>query len=85
MANAKPKYIPKHQRSRYLILFCRGPKPGKKCGYAIDLNIYTAHWDTCPQCGGKLIRAWHYTGRGYTLNEEPEPYSNNPSRITTIV
>lgn len=78
--NTNRKSIPKFQRSRHLILFCRGPKSGKKCGYAVELCRYTAHWKTCPLCGGTLFRIWHYTGIGYQIDEEPEPYPNNYRR-----
>ena len=80
MPKAQPKFIPKFQRSRYLILFCRGPKAGKKCGYAIDLNSHTSTWTTCPLCGGKLHRQWHYTGIRYSVEADYEPYPTNNRR-----
>ncbi|MBA7645707.1 hypothetical protein ES703_53465 [subsurface metagenome] len=79
------KSIPKFQRSRYLVLFCPGPKPGNKCGYAIDINTYSHPWTKCPLCGGKLIRAWHNTGRRYAVDEQPEPYTTNNHRITRTI
>ena len=80
MPATKQKHIPKFKRSRWLVLYCHGKPPAKKCGYCIELCSHTATWTDCPLCGGKLHRQWHYSNNRYSLDDEYEPYPTNQRR-----
>ena len=55
------KLLGKFARSKYLIKWC------SSCGYAIDVNSFTGHWDICPLCGHELVQIWHQSKQRYSI------------------